>query len=514
MAAAGSRQTANIRKVVIHTRLLSFAFCLLPFVFLFQSACLLKHNYPSLPRNYPVHNTLNHKGRNPVIVIPGVLGSQLVNRHTGEKVWPTIGDAKDDTLALPITAPLLAENTDNLIASEILETARFGRLIPEISVYDKLIEALEKFGGYRRGNLTAPEAGGDQDTYYVFAYDWRRDNVESARLLARSIAVCKEKLGAPDLRFDIIAHSMGGLVARYYAMYGDRDVNETGMPQPDWSGAHNLNRLILMGTPNAGSLDAFRTLVLGYSITGTNRRHFALLSQLNRDSIFTTPSVYQLLPRNADARFLDVELSPLKLDLFALETWRQYRWSAAFNVELPRSVRKRLVKKAGDKEAGVVAVKQETEKIAAERERFLRQVLARAAAFHRALDADGPPPAALRLYLYGGDCEDTLDAVLIVPHKKTGEPLTLFRPDGNVGNRKVRRRAYKAMFVPGDTRVTRRSLFGLRSEPDLPNDGNGSLHAMKLSPFSVLFDCELHGDLPLNPRVQNNLLTMLLGNSF
>ena len=76
----------------------------------------------------------------------------------------------------------------------------------------------------------------------------------------RGALVFKTQWGKPDLRFDIIGHSMGGLVARYFAMYGGRDLSEN--TQADWAGAQHINRLILIGTPNAGSFDAFRTIQL------------------------------------------------------------------------------------------------------------------------------------------------------------------------------------------------------------------------------------------------------------
>ncbi|HWQ35735.1 MAG TPA: hypothetical protein VNQ79_23025 [Blastocatellia bacterium] len=499
----GSRKAAS-RNQSRSSSLLSFALCLLLTSPLF-SACLLRNSQPNLPRNFPSRTALNHRGKPPLILIPGVLGSQLVNRRTGEKVWPSLGASDDDSLALPITSDNFADNTDDLIANEILETAKFGPLIPEISVYDRLVAALQYYGGYRRGSLESPPPDGDHDTFYVFAYDWRRDNVESARLLARRIAALKQQFGRPDLRFDIVAHSMGGLVARYYAMYGEQELSAA--PRPDWSGARHLNRLILMGTPNAGSMDALRTLVLGYSITGTSRPRLGFLRQLDRDSVFTTPSAYQLLPRNASARFLNEQLAPLDLDLFNVETWRRYGWSAAFQVKLSKGEQKKLKREGAD------AITQATEKLAASRERFLRAALARAAAFHRALDAISTLPDSLRLYLFGGDCEDTLDAALIVSDQKTGQPLTLFQPSRALSG-DLRSRAWKTMFAPGDGRVTRRSLLGLKLEPEAVAEGDDSPRAMKQQPFYAVFDCEVHGDLPLNTRVQNNLLTLLLGNSY
>jgi len=151
-----------------------------------------------------------------------------------------------------------------------------------------------------------------------------------------------------------------------------------------------------------------------------------------------------------------------------------------------------------------------TAQLAAGRERFLRIALARATTFHRALDADSASPDSLRLYLFGGDCEDTLDAALIIPTKKPASRLLssgLHAPSATA----------RYAIVPGsnvrsrDGRVTRRSLFGLRLESDLDDP---LPQAMKQRPYYAVFDCEIHGDLPLNLRVQNNLMTMLLGNSY
>ncbi len=40
----------------------------------------------------------------------------------------------------------------------------------------------------------------------------------------RRIERLKTKLQRPDLKFNVVAHSMGGLIARYAAMYGDADL--------------------------------------------------------------------------------------------------------------------------------------------------------------------------------------------------------------------------------------------------------------------------------------------------
>ena len=496
-------QTAMTRTVILKPKKCVWLSLLL--VFTLAAGGCLKATRPNLPRIFPPPEAQRQTGKNPVIVIPGILGSRLINRKTREQVWPGIFLAQGDTLALPISSPRLAENTDDLAATEIIETARLARLIPEISVYDSLLLALERYGGYRRGSFDAPEADGDRDTFYVFAYDWRRDNVESARLLAQKIARLKQQLHRPDLRFDLIAHSMGGLVARYYAMYGDRDLTTAATPQPDWSGARHLRRMILLGTPNAGSMDALRTLLLGYSLTEAHRPRVTLLNLLGREVTFTAPAVYQLLPHDGYARFLDAALSPIKLDIYDIATWRRWGWSVVFEEAFREREQRALLKQQGDSSSATA----EGERLAAERERFLSAALARAAAFHRALDVASTPPESLRLYLFGGDCEPTLDAAMIATIK--GQTLTLFRSGQAPGGREARRRAFQAMFSPGDGRVTRRSLFGLKMDPE----ANDSMtRAMKQHPFYATFSCELHGDLPLNLTLQDNLLTVLLGNSY
>ena len=145
----------------------------------------------------------------------------------------------------------------------------------------------------------------------------------------------------------------------------------------------------------------------------------------------------------------------------------------------------------------------------AAREPFLQAMLTRAAKFHRALDASSPPPAHLRFYLFGGDCEPTLEAAIVGTIK--GQMTTLFRVSRALGKGEVRRRAAELMFAPGDSRVTRRSLFGLQVNV---NGHANSLTSVLPRPEQAIFHCEAHGDLPLNPTMQNNLLTVLMGNRF
>ncbi|MFN0087344.1 MAG: lipase/acyltransferase domain-containing protein [Blastocatellia bacterium] len=482
---------AGTRWSVISIALLAFL--------LAAAGCGSGNRRPNLPRIFPAEQTARRTGKPPIIFIPGILGSELVDQQSGQRLWPELFPKNPAALELPITSLKFPENRDEVVASRIIESTQLIRILPEVGVYGDLLESLEKYGGYRRGDIDAPAPGGDHDTFYLFAYDWRRDNVESAKRLGEKITRIKERLNRPDLRFDIIAHSMGGLVARYFAMYGERDAAEGAEPRPDWCGARHIHRLVMFGTPNAGSMDALRSLLRGYSVTEANKPRLRLFRALDRGMIFSAPSVYQLLPRNHAARFYDADLAPISIDLFDAGTWKKNGWTAAYDTAFLASERRSLTHRLGPAKGAA-----EFEQRAQNRERYLRAALSRAAAFHRALDAPGAAPGNLRLHIFGGDCNPTLAGGLILGG--TTAPRTLFYP-GNIP-RGLRRRAYDLIFLPGDGRVTRQSLFGLTLSDKEP------IPAMKQALDHVMFGCEDHGDLPINPTIINNLLTLLLGNKY
>lgn len=443
------------------------------------------------------------KDKLPVIVIPGILGSQLMNRRTQEVVWPSAFRSSTDGLSLP-TTPDLAANRDELVAERIVVTAKLARLAPDIYVYYELLNALRRFGNYRDGDWQNPPADGDRDTFYVFPYDWRRDNVESAQLLFRRVEELKQKLGRPDLRFNIIAHSMGGLVARYAAMYGDADLpaDDQTAPQPTWAGARHINKIFMFGTPNEGTMEAFATLLEGYSINEGLRRRVRLFNKLSREDAVTIPSIYQLLPHPEAVRFLDQNLQPLEVDFYDPEVWRKYGWSPVNNAEFrERYERGRVRDEEGAPQRATLA----------ELDAYFAVVLRRARRFHAALDADAPAPDAspVALYTFGGDCEETLNAPVILRDEKRGLWRTLTEPRElrDAAGRKIKRKEVtRAMYEPGDGRVTRRSLLGER------------LDAPRRSPFFNtplpiaygVFACDLHSDLQNNKTLQDNALTLLI----
>jgi pimeloyl-ACP methyl ester carboxylesterase len=474
--------------------LLVFAL-LAPFLF---AGCGARRT-PNLERIFA--ETRAREGKRPVIVIPGVLGSQIVNRRTGEVVWPSAFRSSSDGLNLPAT-PDLAANRDELVAAKIIDTAKLARLAPEVYVYRDLLRALREFGGYREGDPEAPPPGGDRDTFYVFPYDWRRDNVETARLFVRFAESLRRKLDRPDLRFNVVAHSMGGLVARYAAMYGDTDLPPEGAaPSATWAGAAVVNKIFMFGTPNNGSAEAFATLLEGYSVTEGLRRRVRLLNKLSREDILTSPAVFQLLPRRDRARFLDNELRPLKLDLYDPDVWRRYGWSAANDPEF----RARYERGEGAGQESPT-----TRGSLAELDAYFDAALERARRFHEALDAADPArPSPVPLFAFGGDCEETLAAPVVYRDERRSRWVTLTRPRalrGALGRRLKREQVERAMYEPGDGRVTRPSLLGLRAGANRSSE----LYDSPLPLAYAAFACDLHSDLQSNKTLQDNALTLLV----
>ncbi|HEX6728364.1 MAG TPA: hypothetical protein VF074_00060 [Pyrinomonadaceae bacterium] len=395
--------------------------------------------------------------------------------------------------------PDLSQNTDELVPGNIVETVKLARILPEVYVYRDLLEALRQYAGYRPGDWQNPSMDGDKDTYYIFAYDWRKDNVGNARELIRRIERLKEKLRRPDLRFNVVAHSMGGLIARYAAIYGDADHLDGDQEiLPTWAGAAHIAKIVMIGVPNEGSADAFATLIDGYSITEGLRRRVPLLNKLTAEDSVRTPSVFQLLPHRESARFLDENLQPLQVDLYDAAVWKRFGWSPIYDA----SFRKRYAVEDGQP-GGNGSANEKLQNLDA----YLTATLRRARRFHEALDAGAKGNAAVMLLAIGGDCEETLSAPVILRDQKSDRWITLIRPrefrtSSGVSNSK--RQVTEAMYAPGDGRVTRLSLLGESV------GARNTSPSVNLPLAYAVFGCDLHGQLQRNKILQNNALTAIV----
>ena len=183
-------------------------------------------------------------------------------------------------LALELDPATLKVRHDNLEAFDIAE-AVLGK-----DFYGPIVSTLVNFGGYVRASPGITAKAGER-RLYVFPYHWRQDNVEQAKGLETLIDAIRKDYGDAELRVGIVAHSMGGLIARYYLRYGPTDVLD-GMPALiSLYGMNRVRKLILLGTPNFSAVSALQGYLAGEPIG---------LKRMRPEVLATMPSGYQLIP--------------------------------------------------------------------------------------------------------------------------------------------------------------------------------------------------------------------------
>ena len=440
------------------------------------AACATNISHPDLARLY--RSGIEFTDTTPVVVIPGVFGSKLRDRTTGVEVWPgttqmiLFGDYRN--LALNFDPATLAVRLDNLEAFDIADAA-LGQ-----DFYRKLIETLRDFGGYVRGQLGIPPKPGER-RYYIYVYDWRQDNVESARGLDRMIEAIRSDYGDPKLRVDIVAHSMGGLIARYYQRYGTEDVLDGRESQITLYGSTRVRKLILLGTPNMGSASSLHAFLIGEKIG---------FGRIPQETLATLPSGYQLFPHPLVTWLIDAEGRPRQDDLFDGATWRRYHWSI-FDPAVEARIR---AAHGADADAYLASL-----------QRFFDYRLERARRFLWALTTP-EPPSEIRYVLFGGDCE--LTPARLALEEVGGMPVARLRPD-QIDAPAAGVPYSELMLDPGDGSVTKPSLLARETlDPSAPQNEDAVI------PIAYwFFLCEHHTRLTGNVNFQDNLLNVLLTRS-
>lgn len=463
---------------------------------------------PDLQRAFA--SVRDNKGKRPVIFVPGLLGSKLVNERTREVVWPAFFRSSEDELDLPIGPDFLTQK-DSLIATEAIDKVRVLKVWPKVNVFHKLFQALSEYGGYNEGDWDHPPVDGDRDTFYAFSYDWRRDQVESARLLIRRIAELKAKLNRPDLRFNIITVSGGGTIVRYAAMYGDSDLPlDDGTPSPTWAGAAHINKIFMFGPPNEGTADMLSVLLKGYSFSTGLHRRIKITNKLSREDALTSPSIFELLPHNGTATFYDQDLKPLSIDIYDPAVWHKYGWSLACDPEYRKRFVKRWIKQASPLES----VSELVEKSAlADLDGYLAAVLQRTHKYHNALNAVSNVKPPVGYYVFAGDCEETLQSFVILRDEKRNRYVTLTQPreiNGTDGRRYSKKEVERIMFAPGDGRVTRRSLLAETFAEERPAD---SAYRTTLPIAHSFLICLVHGYIQDSANVHDEVLSFLVNDA-
>ena len=211
------------------------------------------------------------KRNEPVIIVPGILGSKLNRVSDGAEVWPNVakmkassGDGYLDDLMLPengsasILAGDVVRNTTTTILGFPFETVYLKNLISSLEVQEYV----------------------EQKDLFVVPYDWRLDLSDST---ARLDAVIQTALAnSPTGKVNIIAHSLGGLLVKEY-------IRSSG-------NSRLINKLILAGVPNLGAPKAAKILSYGDNM-GFRFATRDILNPLQLQKIAQhMPAVYELLP--------------------------------------------------------------------------------------------------------------------------------------------------------------------------------------------------------------------------
>jgi pimeloyl-ACP methyl ester carboxylesterase len=396
----------------------------------------------------------------PVVVLPGIMGSGLL-RPDGTRVWLNIRNAVGQyKLSLPLVLPL-SDCCDDLAPGSLLGT---DEIVPRLFGFTEYYDLLELLTAV--GFRPATENGAEGMVHHVFAYDWRRDLVQSARKFEETLDLLADARGDRDTSFNVVGHSMGGLIARYYLRYG------TAEPDPDapvtWAGARRIRNLFLVAVPNAGGIHALEALLLG------NRVGLSYATLAN-SVVWRMPAVYQLLPPAGAPTLVDHAGERLDADLHDVETWRRFGWGP-FGVE----------------ERKLVTLADGRDKVS--HGDFVEAALLRARAFHAALAKTPDTPCPSKVVILGGDCLPTL-ARALVPEKPA---LPRFEP--------LNRKEAEAMFAAGDGRVTRASVLGSHL-PGAEDSETGSGYPEVAHAFFGHAD---HHGIYNEPTFQSALLRRLL----
>ncbi len=405
----------------------------------------------------------------PLIVIPGAFGSVLRHADSDREIWPGSGlhllVSRYRDIALAFDEETLEPKPGLVSAHGVLRDRLFQ------DFYGALLRTLERVGGYRRGTPGAPPPRGR--AVYPFVYDWRLDNSASAVALHALIERIRADYGDPRLTVDLLGHSNGGLLARYYARFGATPMPESGEPAATAAGAAAIRRLLLVGTPNLGTLQPALAFIRGEEMG---------LRKVPQEVVATCPGATQLLPHPAVPWLADARGRDVARDVFSVDTWRELGWCL-----FDPGVRERTIAEHGGGASG--------RRYLAALERYFARHLERGRRFATLL-AQPAPPGDARVFVFGADCSLTLARVVVERaddrHFAREAPDDIRSPVDGVDYGRV-------MFAPGDLVVTRDSLLARsRSTPNA------------LAVEHAVFLCEEHRNLTGNPSFQDNLLHTLL----
>ncbi len=207
------------------------------------------------------------KPTHPIILIPGILGSKLCDSKG--TLW---GDNAYDSLKHLPDLDLSKANPEEIHSCGIVTSVQVLGPLYSVAAYSDLLKQFERWGLK------------DERDLFVFHYDWRKSNFDNAAELSKFVAskISEGKLRA-DQQFNIVAHSMGGLVTRLY------------LEKPEQRA--KVHKVIYLGTPFLGSMNTLGMLSEGWADTVGLQNWIAGGQDSIRRAILSFPGFLELLPR-------------------------------------------------------------------------------------------------------------------------------------------------------------------------------------------------------------------------
>jgi hypothetical protein len=216
--------------------------------------------------------------KEPVILVPGIMGSSLKRASDGAEAWPNVNemvlsgsDNYLDDLKLNISGSQIPGK--EVLPDKMLERTSFSVFGQDVVTQNFYGDLAKQFTD--RGYVLGKDL-------FELAYDWRLDmGAEAARLQS---VVSSALTSSPSGKVSIVAHSMGGLLVKQYL----------SSPQ----NASSVNVVVLAGVPQLGAPSMFKVLNygdnLGFKFPIIQRD---LLDPLKVKAISQNmPGAYELLP--------------------------------------------------------------------------------------------------------------------------------------------------------------------------------------------------------------------------
>jgi pimeloyl-ACP methyl ester carboxylesterase len=225
-------------------------------------------NSNSLPIKDP-----NFKAKTPVLIVPGLLGTEMEDGNT--LLWADIirmvNPLNNDSFMDPLSFNAdLTPSDSNVFVSDVIKKLETALGLVNYNYADGLINEFTNQGYVENRDL------------FTFPYDWRYgvsgkylDGTTNADLLAAKIQDILKQTGSDKV--DIVAHSLGGLIVKEYAMEHPAD--------------NHIGKAVFVGVPNTGSLVAVKALIQGdnFGVLGLSDSEMKKISA-------NLPASYDLLP--------------------------------------------------------------------------------------------------------------------------------------------------------------------------------------------------------------------------